>query len=544
MKNVSSEKQLKWNKKDVANVILVYVLNVIILAIIYAGMVFFNNSAKGMTFTEYFSNPVNFLNFVMLVAIVSAVMGIYFFFEDKNFLKNPLNSEMLFLVLEISIIICIIVGKYIDVYLRPLPLVSLLILFLAGGNKAVFMNIVFCTLMFVFDGFSGQVDNLEDYSSFYFFVAGLSSGVLAAYFLDRVYSRLKLLAMSLLLSLPSVICIALPVLYNASLEFNWRHAIFGALSGPFSVSVFIICLPFLEFFFKKISYFRLSELTEHKAKLVKKLINNAPGTFNHSIVVSQIAEACATAINEDALLARTCAYYHDIGKLRRPEFFTENQSDGVNPHDDLTPELSANIIKSHTVDGYSLCLKNHLPKEIADVCIEHHGTMPILYFYNKAKQFTDGEVPLQQYCYAGPKPQSKIAAILMIADGCEAVSRTLKDRSRESVLKAVKGIINQRMQLGQFDECEITLKELNIIINTVVNNLTGVYHERIKYPKVSLEGLDVDGEKVEEKAEDKKEEGHDQAKKELAEQLAMAKQQSSPKKRTSQSTKAKSKENK
>ena len=539
MKNVSSEKQLKWTKKDALNVILVYVLNVIILAIIYAGMVFFNDSAKGITFTEYFSNPVNFLNFVMLVAIVSAVMGIYFFFEDKNFLKSPLNSEMLFLVLEISIVICIVVSKYLDVYLRPLPLVSLLILFLAGGKKAVFMNIVFCTLMFVFDGFSGQVDNLEEYSSFYFFVAGLSSGVLATYFLDRVYSRLKLLAMSLLLSLPSVICIALPVLYNASLEFNWRHAIFGALSGPFSVAVFIFCLPFLEFIFKKISYFRLSELTEHKAKLVKKLINNAPGTFNHSIVVSQIAEACATAIDEDALLARTCAYYHDIGKLRRPEFFTENQSDGINPHDDLTPELSANIIKSHTVDGYSLVMKNRLPKEIADVCIEHHGTMPILYFYNKAKQFTDGEVPLQQYCYAGPKPQTKIAAIIMIADGCEAVARTLKDRSRESVLKAVKGIINQRMQLGQFDECEITLKELNIIINTVVNNLTGVYHERIKYPKVSLEGLDVDGEKAEEKPS---EVNKTEEKQEKVEKVELpVKQQNSPKK-TTRTSKAKSKE--
>ena len=202
MKNVFSEKQLKWTKKDIINVVLVYFINVIVLSIIYAVTVFLSDSAKGLTFTEYFSNPVSFLNFVMLVAIVSAVMGIYFLFEDKNFLKNPLNSEMLFLVLEISIIICIIVGKYLDVYLRPLPLVALLILFLAGGGKAVFMNIVFCTLMFVFDGFSGQVNNLEEYSSFYFFVAGLSSGVLATYFLDRVYSRLKLLVLSLLLSLP------------------------------------------------------------------------------------------------------------------------------------------------------------------------------------------------------------------------------------------------------------------------------------------------------------------------------------------------------
>jgi putative nucleotidyltransferase with HDIG domain len=211
-------------------------------------------------------------------------------------------------------------------------------------------------------------------------------------------------------------------------------------------------------------------------------------------VVSNIAEACATAINEDALLARTCAYYHDIGKLRRPEFFTENQADGINPHDDLTPELSANIIKSHTQDGYQLIRKNRLPKEIADVSVQHHGTLPILYFYNKAKKFTDGEVDISQYCYAGPKPQTKIAAIIMIADSCEAATRTLKDRSRENVKSTVRKIVNDRMELGQFEECEITLKELNIIMHTVVNNLTGIYHSRIEYPKVNLDGLQTNEE--------------------------------------------------
>jgi putative nucleotidyltransferase with HDIG domain len=221
------------------------------------------------------------------------------------------------------------------------------------------------------------------------------------------------------------------------------------------------------------------------------MIQQAPGTFNHSIVVANIAEACASAIGEDALLARTCAYYHDIGKLRRPEFFKENQADDYNPHDDLTPELSANVIKSHTQDGYKLIMKNRLPKVIADVCIEHHGTLPILYFYGKAKKFTDGEVDITQYSYAGPKPKTKIAAIIMIADGCEAAARSLQDRSRENVKKVVRQIVNERMELGQFEDCEITLKEINIIIHTVVNNLTGIYHNRIEYPKVNLDGIDI-----------------------------------------------------
>jgi putative nucleotidyltransferase with HDIG domain len=260
----------------------------------------------------------------------------------------------------------------------------------------------------------------------------------------------------------------------------------AVFSGPLAATIFTLLLPIFEAIFKKVSHFKYSELTDHKATLIKKLIKNAPGTFNHSIVVSNIAEACAAAIDEDSLLARTCAYYHDIGKLRRPEFFKENQTDGINPHDDLTPELSTNIIRSHAQDGYQLVLKHGLPKEIADVCLEHHGTLPILYFYNKAKKFTDGEVDVKQYCYAGPKPQSKIAAIVMIADGCEAVIRTLKDRSRENVLKTVNKIIDDRMDLGQFDECEITIKELDIIAETIVNNCTGIYHSRVKYPKIKL----------------------------------------------------------
>ena len=194
--------------------------------------------------------------------------------------------------------------------------------------------------------------------------------------------------------------------------------------------------------------------------------------------------------DEDALLARTCAYYHDVGKLRRPEYFKENQPDGVNPHDDLTPELSANIIKSHTQDGHDLLVKSRIPKEIAEVCLQHHGTSPMIFFYDKAKKFTDGEVDVAQFCYPGPKPRTKVAAILMIADSAEAATRTLSNRSRENVTSVVRKLVSDRMKLGQFDDCEITLKELNIIIDTVINSLTGVYHRRVKYPKVTLDGLE------------------------------------------------------
>lgn len=209
------------------------------------------------------------------------------------------------------------------------------------------------------------------------------------------------------------------------------------------------------------------------------------GTFNHSIVVAHLAEACAIALNEDTALARAAAYYHDVGKLRQPEYFTENQS-GYNPHNELSPELSVDIIRSHAKDGYELIRARRLPKILADVAIQHHGTMPIKYFYAKALKMTDGELNIEDFSYPGPKPQTKIAAIIMIADASEAISRSLPDRTPERVESAVREIIEERVDLDQFDECDITMRDLTAIKEAIVNCLTGVYHSRIRYPKLKL----------------------------------------------------------
>ena len=346
---------------------------------------------------------------------------------------------------------------------------------------------MFFTFLGLDQSFVSPLDNLQQ--SVLFFVINLAAGILATYLMEGVYSRLKLMLKSLIISIPNVAGVVLSLI--AYQESNLVVAFVASFfSGPVAVSAFVIFLPIFEGLFKKVSCFKYAELTDHKSKFIKKMIEEAPGTFNHSIIVSNIAEACATAIGEDALLARTCAYYHDVGKLRRPEYFKENQPDGVNPHDDLTPELSANIIKSHTQDGHDLLVKSRIPKEIAEVCLQHHGTSPMIFFYDKAKKFTDGEVDVAQFCYPGPKPRTKVAAILMIADSAEAATRTLSDRSRENVTSVVRKLVSDRMKLGQFDDCEITLKELNIIIDTVINSLTGVYHRRVKYPKVTLDGLE------------------------------------------------------
>lgn len=468
--------------------IAVYIVNYIIIIALFFFFIFLNYQDDLVGLISYISNASYIVQFSVLFLIMVALFALYFYCEQKDYLKNPVNSGMLFLIIEVSLIICFVFGKYVNFYLRPIALAGILTLFLSNRKTAIFVNLFFSIMVLLVDLLVSPNGTVLDLSTYLTLIVGFSSGMIGILIFSDVCSRWELLLKSFIVSVPTVICTAIPLISygNENLVTSMIGSVF---SGPLSVASLIILMPVFEIVFGRITSFKLAELTDHKAPLIKRLINEAPGTFNHAITVSNIAESCAIAVGEDGLMARACAYYHDIGKLRRPEFFKENQVDGANPHDDLTPELSANIIKAHATDGYALCVKQGLPKEIAEVCRQHHGTMPILYFYDKAKKFTDGDVDISQFCYQGVKPQTKISAIIMIADGAEAASRSLKDRSRENVKKVVRKIVNDRMELGQFDECEITIKELNIIMNTVVNNLTGIYHKRVEYPKVSLDGL-------------------------------------------------------
>jgi putative nucleotidyltransferase with HDIG domain len=348
------------------------------------------------------------------------------------------------------------------------------------------MNTVFALLLFVMDvNILGTDVFTATAAMFMTFCAGTT----AAFVANGLKTRLASVMLALVVLIPTEIIIALMEILISGKEVTYLVFAYGAVGALLSVFAYMIILPVFEIMFAELTVFRLRELTSDQAKLIKKLKKEAFGTYNHSVVVAQLAEACASEIGENAELARAVAYYHDMGKLKDPQMFTENQTD-FNVHDQLTPELSADIIRSHARDGATLIKKHRLPEIFADIAVQHHGTMPILFFYAKAKKFTDGEVDIAQYCYNGPKPQTKIAAIIMIADGCEAAVRTLQDRSREKVDELVRKIVGDRMKLGQFEECEITLKELNIIIHTVVNNLTGIYHSRIEYPKVGIDGTE------------------------------------------------------
>ncbi len=483
---VQSKKVAQWTGKDYLKTMISFGLCYIMLGLLFVLAVFANCDANPEAFKEYFATKwLSSFAYLMIASfLIIIVIYLFFYYEDRNFLRSTKNIAMMFSIIFVCMIISYCVGRWGSIYARPIALCALLSLLLINRNSAIFMNVAMAMIMFLLDKYAGA-DYLSNYQNAEFsaLVIGFTAGLIAIYLVSGVNSRIKVFFMGFAISIPIVICMF--ILEGMDLSSIHFTVLTGISAGILSVAFEMVLLPVFEFVFNALTDYRLSEITDHKYRVMRMLIEKAPGTFNHCLIVSNLAESCASAIGESSQVARAAAYYHDIGKISNPGFFTENQT-GYNPHDELTPELSAQVIMRHTTDGAKILKKYRLPQILIDVAQEHQGTMPIRYFYVKASKMTDGELDIKNFSYPGPKPQSKIAAIIMIADGCEAKVRTLKDRSHENVDKAIKEIIEERMDMEQFSDCDITLKELTIIRATLVNALAGVYHDRVAYPKLKI----------------------------------------------------------
>ena len=246
-------------------------------------------------------------------------------------------------------------------------------------------------------------------------------------------------------------------------------------------------LPFIEHLFGVLTDLSLLELGDVAHPLLQELVRRAPSTYNHSITVGSIAEAAAESIGARGLLCRVGAYFHDIGKMLKPGYFVENQGpDEDNRHETLVPAMSTLVIIAHIKDGADLARQHRLPQPIIDLIAQHHGTTLVEYFFDRAQQQADpngGEVDESSFRYPGPKPQTKEAAVLMLADAVESASRTLVDPAPARIESLVREIAERRLHDGQFDESGLTLRELRTIERSMVMSLTSIYHGRIKYPE-------------------------------------------------------------
>jgi len=321
-------------------------------------------------------------------------------------------------------------------------------------------------------------------------VVALAGGLISIFSIRKATQRSSLTRAGLLIALINVVSIiALGLIHRNPADYILQNSMWGLLNGFASAILTIGILPFLETFFDISSSFRLMELTNPNQPLLKQLLVDAPGTYHHSVVVGNLAEAATEEIGGNALLARVGAYYHDIGKLKRPYFFAENQEAYKNIHDDLEPSLSALVIASHVKEGVDMARKFKLPRSIIDIINQHHGTGIISYFYHRALQTnTDksSEVDEESYRYSGPKPQSKEAGVILLADMLEAEARTLNNPTASRIKNLTQNVINRNLVNGQLDDCNLTLRELNKIKDVFSRVLTGMFHNRVEYPDEEL----------------------------------------------------------
>jgi cyclic-di-AMP phosphodiesterase PgpH len=279
----------------------------------------------------------------------------------------------------------------------------------------------------------------------------------------------------------------------------WTGSGFVMAGSVLSLFVLLAFSPIIEHTFGYTSRFKLMELMNLEQPLLQDLMVNAPGTYHHSLIVANLVEAGARTIGARGLLVKVAALYHDIGKLKSPEYFIENQFGGKNKHDKLSPSMSALILTSHVKKGVEMARENGLGPEITDLIQQHHGTSLISFFYTKAKEQkgkSEGEVREEDFRYSGPKPQTKEAGLLLLADVIEASSRTLVDPTPSRLKGHIKTIISRIYSEGQLDDSELTLKELNLLADVFHRILTGIFHQRVEYPKVNGKN----GEKREEQA--------------------------------------------
>ncbi len=309
----------------------------------------------------------------------------------------------------------------------------------------------------------------------------LVTSFLSVFIAKKANIRIKLTLVAVALSVINPLCLfVIELIFATTFSGVFMSTLGVAINGFVSGICILGFLTPLEYFCNTASVFRLLDLSDLNNPLMQRMLLNAPGTYNHSMLVATLAETACNEIGANGLLARVGAYYHDIGKLEQPEYFVENQRDG-NKHDEINPRLSVSVIRNHVKKGVERCRQMHLPTEVIDIVSQHHGNSTIYYFFNEAKKLNP-DVSEEDFSYTGSKPTSKEAAVVMICDTVEAACRTLKDPSVSRLEKFIYKLVLGKFETAQMNNANLTFNDLNKIQNSLVNIMAGYYHSRIEYP--------------------------------------------------------------
>ncbi len=429
-----------------------------------------------------------FLGLTILTIIFIILTATYLKFYEPKLLFS--NKDLL--LLGITSILFILTAKMIVAssapsYFIPIAIASILISLLLSPRLALVITIMLSMLAGMMAGDKVGVT-----------ISSLVGGAVGIYAVRKLRRRWQLLRAGLMVGTAHFFSIlGFGLVSNIAPRAYFIDGLWGLANGLTSGVVVAGVLPVFEYLFNITTDISLLELSDLNHPLLKEMVIKAPGTYHHSLIVGNLAETAAEAIGANALLARIGAYFHDIGKLEKPEYFSENQVYTGSKHDSLLPTLSGLVITNHVRYGLELAKKYRLNQDICNFIRQHHGTSLVFYFYQRALEHIENEeeVKEEKFRYPGPKPQTKEAAIVLLADSVEAASRALSTPTPSRLKSLVRRVINNKFIDGQLDECELTLKDLEHIADTFIHVLIGIYHTRVEYSK---RDEDISGESAEE----------------------------------------------
>ena len=415
--------------------------------------------------------------YLVVGVFLATIMFLQFIYIKSNYVAVYKDTKKLALISLINIMSLVFARAlgFVSPLLMPFACAPMLISLLINYKISLVVSSLNMILISALNGFDIQV-----------MMIGIVSSILASTLLKRMQQRNELLYTTVYIAIVSAIITVttgmlissdfMDVFIKSGISF-----IGSILSGVFAMGI----LPFLESTFNEVTVLKLLELSNPNSPLLKKLLMEAPGTYHHSILVANLAELAAEEVGANAVIARVGAYYHDVGKTERPYFFGENLMGMENPHNKISPNLSASVIISHVKDGLELARKHNLPRVIQEIIAQHHGNTLVKYFYYTMKNNSDNleDIKEDDYRYPGPIPSSKEAGIVMLADSTEAAVRSIKEPNKEKVDEMINNIINDKLATGQLNNCELTLKDLDKIRKCFMSSLNGMYHERVEYPK-------------------------------------------------------------
>jgi putative nucleotidyltransferase with HDIG domain len=418
----------------------------------------------------------------------------------RRYYPEIYKNDMLLLLLGLVFVLVISISRFLTIikvgdqpalgnligYLAPVAAGSMLIAILLDDHLAYFMTLIIAL----------YVGLLTEGNQLFYAITALVGGTVGIFQVHRVEQTSDLAKSGLYIAIANIATIITLLFIGDDLNLNslLLGSAIGAINGILSAVLMIGVLPYLEAAFSITSMSKLLELSNPNHPLLKRLLLEAPGTYHHSLLVGNLAEASAESIGANPLLVRVGSLYHDIGKIKRPEYFVENQRGFENPHEKIAPALSTLIITSHVKEGVEMAREARLPDAVIDFIEQHHGTSLAKYFYSRAlEEDRDGSVNEDNFRYDGPKPRSKETALVMLADSVEAAVRSLDTPTPEKIRDMVRILVKDKLNDGQLEMCDLTFKDLDTIAKSFNKVLEGIYHKRIEYPEIIQKEFDQGG---------------------------------------------------